>query len=208
VPTSQSQSQSPDLSLWEVPAAPAPGIAFSIGKTTPFVAVNSGLLYWPLEPDVELITIEDIAHSLAFQCRYNGHVERFYSVAEHSLILCELASLENKFAALMHDSTEAYCCDIPRPLKSVWPEYKAIEHRIWLRIAEKFGLPGELPAEVQHLDGAICNDEMRELIPRYRYPTGVEKYGSVWTRGFECLAPREAEARFLSKFHELHRAAA
>lgn len=41
----------------------------------------------PINPDAELICIEDIAHALPMICRGNGHVSSFWSVGEHC-ILC------------------------------------------------------------------------------------------------------------------------
>lgn len=37
----------------------------------------SGRRYWPADPRAEDICIEDIAHALAHQCRFGGHVSRF-----------------------------------------------------------------------------------------------------------------------------------
>lgn len=51
----------------------------------------SGIQFYPLDPRVEDVRIEDIARALAMQCRYNGHVTRFYSVAEHSVRVAMLA---------------------------------------------------------------------------------------------------------------------
>ena len=42
-------------------------------------------MFNPLQPDVELIDIRDIAHALSFLCRANGHFATFHSVAQHSL---------------------------------------------------------------------------------------------------------------------------
>lgn len=40
-------------------------------------------------PTPDMICLEDIAHSLSMICRYNGHCERFYSVATHSILLAD-----------------------------------------------------------------------------------------------------------------------
>lgn len=45
----------------------------------------SGVAFEPLNPRVEDVRVEDIAHSLSLICRFNGHCARHYSVAEHSL---------------------------------------------------------------------------------------------------------------------------
>ena len=42
-------------------------------------------MFDPLCPDVSLIDIGDIAHSLSMLCRANGHFRRFYSVGMHSI---------------------------------------------------------------------------------------------------------------------------
>ena len=39
----------------------------------------------PLNVDESLLDIKDIAHALSLICRGNGHVQYFYSVAQHSL---------------------------------------------------------------------------------------------------------------------------
>lgn len=49
-----------------------------------WMQVYSGKQFWPLDPRPEEIEIEDIAHSLANMCRFAGHSEKFYSVADHS----------------------------------------------------------------------------------------------------------------------------
>ncbi len=77
----------------------------------------------PFDPDPLAINIEDIAHALARTCRYGGHVEGFLSVASHSLMVVEclarnLGSPEARLRGLLHDASEAYIGDLPRPLKN------------------------------------------------------------------------------------------
>jgi hypothetical protein len=66
---------------------------------------------WQLKP--EDVCIEDVAHSLAFQCRYNGHCKRFFSIAEHSVIMSQQ---DGGLSGLLHDAHEAYIGDIIRPI--------------------------------------------------------------------------------------------
>lgn len=61
------------------------------------------------------INLQDIAHSLGNQCKFNGHTKRFYSYAEHAVILRDLISAESKgqnlngrMAALLHDAPRCY----------------------------------------------------------------------------------------------------
>lgn len=127
----------------------------------------SGKVFWPIDPRPEELDINDIAHALGMMCRYGGHCNRFYSVAEHSVLMASYAeaNLGTEIAqiALMHDATEAYLTDVIRPIKAHLSNYKEIEERLWLCIAERFGLPQVIPDEVHHLDNCILRDEMEAL---------------------------------------------
>ena len=46
----------------------------------------------PINPDAELICIEDIAHALPMICRGNGHVSSFWSVGEHCILCAKEAA--------------------------------------------------------------------------------------------------------------------
>ena len=95
-------------------------------------------------PDPMTIRLEDIAHSLSFICRFNGHVHVFYSVAAHCNAMCVL--MQHYFPGwelegLMHDAAEAYLHDIGSPLKRILrPIYKPLEMKMEAAIAERFGL--------------------------------------------------------------------
>ena len=105
------------------------------------------------------IEIEDIAHGLAFQARWNGQTKgNFpYSVAEHSLLVEELfARVEPKatpkwrLAALLHDAPEYVIGDMISPVKAaVGPGYSALDERLTAAIHIRFGLPAALPATVK-----------------------------------------------------------
>lgn len=67
--------------------------------------------------------LTDIAQSLSQLCRFNGHTNQFYSVAEHSALIANKMLLDGMkpaqaYAGLMHDAHEAYVGDCSRPLKS------------------------------------------------------------------------------------------
>ena len=73
-------------------------------------------------PEPATIDLSDIAHALAHTCRYGGHCKRFYSVAEHAVLVSRRleeqgASNRRLRAGLHHDDSEAYLGDIPRPMK-------------------------------------------------------------------------------------------
>lgn len=92
--------------------------------------------------DESKIDIIDIAHSLSNTCRFGGHCDYFYSVAQHS-INCYKKVLNDglndiSMYALLHDAAEAYMCDVPTPLKKLIPEYKKIEDLVSSAIFTKY----------------------------------------------------------------------
>lgn len=74
------------------------------------------------DPLPEDICLEDIAHHLSLLCRFGGSVRRFYSVAEHAVLVSHRVrmqggSVDQQLVALHHDDGEAYLVDIPSPMK-------------------------------------------------------------------------------------------
>jgi len=128
----------------------------------------TGKQYFPLAPHPDDVDIVDIAHSLALQCRFNGHCERFYSVAEHSTrcvdclvriwpdifteVRQSLPDDEDEATAmffadyltplkkevLLHDAAEAYLCDLPRPIKIRMSDYKQYEELNMMAVMTHF----------------------------------------------------------------------
>jgi len=131
-------------------------------------------LYLP-DPDPGSICILDIAHALSHVCRFAGHIDQFYSVAEHSICVAHILPKRFQLQGLMHDATEAYLCDIPTPFKRMIPQYADLENNLWRAISEKYGLPFELSPEVKEADrimllterDALKSNSKRNWSPEY-----------------------------------------
>jgi hypothetical protein len=124
----------------------------------------SGLPFWPLDPRTEDVRLEDIAHSLSNQCRFNGHCKQFYSVAQHSVLASFYVPEEYAVEALLHDAAEAYVGDMIRPLKAMVPEFVAIDDRVDAVIRQRFGLPAKMSEPVIKIDMILCATERRDLL--------------------------------------------
>ena len=79
-------------------------------------------IFAPIGDIIKVINLRDIARALSNQCRYNGQVVRYYSVAQHSVLVSRILGkadygIEVRLAGLLHDSAEAYLGDIVGPLK-------------------------------------------------------------------------------------------
>lgn len=174
-----------------------------------WIQTYTGRRCYPLAPRVADLCVTDIAHALANLCRFTGHVQTFYSVGEHSVRVADALeaqgrTLDEMFWGLMHDASEAYLQDLPRPLKHL-PEfatYRAAEERMMRAVAERFGLPWPQPACVDHADKVLLATEARDLMPQREVdewawmPPPLAKPITPWT-------PPMAEQAFLARFDEL-----
>ncbi len=151
-----------------------------------------------------MIDIEDIAHALSMQCRWNGHCSQFVSVAEHSVAVSTIVESENQLQALLHDASEAYISDIPSPVKQYLDNYYTIESKIQQAILETFKCEPVLTEDVKDADAIQLKTEAKYLLPSGgkdwagNFPTSNRK-GKVPL----CLAPGPARELFLNTFYEL-----
>lgn len=182
-----------------------------------WIQVWTGGKFFPLDPRPEDIKLEDIARALSMQCRYAGHVARFYSVAEHSVRVSRLVgerggTLGEQLWGLLHDASEAYIVDIPRPLK-VQPEfagYREAEKVMQRAICQAFGLPEQEPEIVKALDWEILGTEAVVLKspvhPDWAKTTSTGTLPAPLDLGSPLgWVPEMAEHCFLSRYRALRR---
>ena len=179
--------------------------------STPLIRTESdwlltytGKAYWPLDPQVEDVCLEDIAHGLSLLCRYAGQVKEFYSVAEHCFLVSCMVPAELALEALLHDASEAYCSDVVRPLKKLLPDYRRIEQMNDAVIRERFGLPFAESEIVKQADTDILLTEAAALLPPIpagrEWNTGGTKHPTL---KLFLWSPKEAERAFLERYEEL-----
>lgn len=137
----------------------------------PLIATFTGKLVNPLDLKPEDIDIIDIAHATAGMGRYTCHTRYPESVATHSVLLHDYAEYlgwpQPKLKKiLMHDATEAYCIDLPAPLKfgtELGKLFQEIEEKIELVICKKFGIDPMVDQDIKNLDRRIRTDEIAQL---------------------------------------------
>lgn len=112
----------------------------------------------------EDICISDICHALSQIIRFTGHAHAPYTVAQHSLLVAEIAPPEHRLWALLHDASEAYLGDVASPLKTLLPEYRSLEEQFQKVIAGRFDLPWPMPDAVKHADRVALMNEKRDLL--------------------------------------------
>lgn len=154
----------------------------------------------PLSPNPDDITLEAVAHALANQCRWTGHVKRFYSVAEHSVLV---SRIEPSLESLLHDASEAYLSDLARPVKhapGLGDVYLECEERLERAIALRFSLTWPWPKKVKQADDHMLCREAQYLVPHLGAIMPPAPIGTPIPR---CWTPEEAETAFLRRFDQL-----
>jgi hypothetical protein len=163
-----------------------------------WIATASGRAFNVLTPNYLDIDIEDVAAPLSKQCRYGGHTKRFYSVAEHCVHVARYAPKPLKLEALLHDGSEAYLLDIPRPIKKAMPEYRTLEDNLMAAVAARFGIHWPVDPEVTDLDNRILHDEVAQAMVIPPVPWGIP--GEPLGVELQFWTPDQACAEFLAAF--------
>lgn len=135
----------------------------AVMKVSKFTQTYSGGKFYPRTPRGEDMDIADIAMALSKQCRFNGHCEGFYSVAQHAVLVSHRVPEWCAREGLMHDAAEAWIGDLVTPVKYECPDYLSIEEGVEVVVARRFGLVYPLPAAVKKADRRICATEKRDL---------------------------------------------
>ena len=137
-----------------------------------YITTYTGKHFDPTAPDASLFDVRDIAHALSLTCRGNGHVKTFFSVGQHCVncaLEAELRGFPKRvvLACLLHDASEAYMSDVPRPFKQALPSYVEAEEKLLEMIYEKFlgdGLSEEEQKLVKIIDDDLLYYDLKVLL--------------------------------------------
>lgn len=185
-------------------------------------------LEFPVHADYE---IERIAHSLAQINRFNGHACRPYSVAEHSLLVLDIAQrylkldVNAQFAALMHDAHEAFVGDVSTPMKDLLgTAMRRIELRHSHMVSLQYGFHVALTMnhhELKLADLLALRVEREQLLPMVKpdrspsTPWPVLSWMQQWPMEYDLMDSgrvattwQEWRDHFITAFQELQLARA
>ena len=175
----------------------------------PLIRTFTGKMVHPCSPRPDEIDIDDIAHSLSQQCRFLGHTDAFYSVAQHSVLVSQVVPAADAIWGLLHDAARAYLSDLPAPIKQA-PQmwfYRTSEALLARAIARRFGLLPEAPESVKHADKVILATEFRDVTTVIDLDWIVAECGAAPLPDMLILPcpSAVAEERFMRRFWELTR---
>ena len=167
----------------------------------PYVSTFLGNRFYLTRPHIDDVALEDIAHGLAYQCRFNGQTKSFYSVAQHSLMVMALVPPSLHRQALLHDAAEAYLGDMVKPLKQLFPEFSVIEARVMEIIGQRFAVDlMKLDPAIKRADLIALATEKRDLMPysteAWSYLEDIAPLPDI----IQPLDPQAAKEAFLAAF--------
>jgi hypothetical protein len=148
-------------------------------------------------PDIAAIEAPRLAHALAQINRFNGHAMRPYSVAEHSLLVADIAErllgldVHGQMAALVHDFHEAITGDLSTPAKAqVGQPWRSFEGGFAHLTARRFRVCTATISNrdaIRHADLLALATERAQLMPRMQ-ETGVPSTPWPCLAGIEPLS--------------------
>lgn len=170
-----------------------------------YITTYTGKHFDPTAPDASLFDIRDIAHALSLTCRGNGHVKTFFSVGQHCIncaLEAELRGYSPKvvLACLLHDASEAYMSDVPRPFKASLPEYVQAEERLLEMIYEIFLGEKLTPKEqtmVKEIDDDLLYYDLKVLLNE---PSSAEAPQLKINLDYTVVPFEQVEEQYLSIF--------
>lgn len=137
----------------------------------------SGKMVWPLDFRPTDLDVADLVLGMSRQNRFVGQTTVEVNVLWHSLNLSLIVEPNLALPALVHDMTEAYIVDLPRPLKNhpAFAFFKQVEDKLFTAMAAAMKLPfSSVPDELYKFDIDIGWAEM------YLYnPTGYKLVRSI-----------------------------
>ncbi len=169
------------------------------------INTTSGALLDLADPDPAAICLEDVAAALSKVCRFGAQTTRFYSVAQHAVLVqrlvVEAGNPELSLAALHHDSHEAFAGDMPTPLKRMLGrQYADVCNRLDDAIGQALGIGwpergSPEAAAIKRADDRALEIEGAELLPNWRADGESQ---SALPALDDPLLPEKAELLFLA----------
>lgn len=165
-----------------------------------YITTYTGIHFYPTEPVMEDIKIEDIAHALSLICRGNGQVKSFYSVGEHCIACAKEAEARGCskrviLACLVHDASESYMSDVPRPFKKYLKDYNEMEEHLLSLVFRRFlgsDLAEAEAEQVREIDNDLLQYDLYYLL-KEGCPENLPELKTGYTYAFRGFDVTEKE---------------
>jgi 5'-deoxynucleotidase YfbR-like HD superfamily hydrolase len=152
--------------------------------------------------NVDDLSIKDIAHALSNICRFTGH-GKFYSVAQHSVLVSQTCDDRDQLWGLLHDSSEAVYNDLSSPLKRTpnLAGYRELEEKFMKAICRKYDMHSYMPNSVKNADEVLFSTEVRDVL--YTRNIDMKTLAEPLKNKIYPVYPEIAKEMFLDRFFEI-----
>lgn len=178
----------------------------------PWIQTYGAGVFHPEKLQDNRYNIKAIAHSNSMMCRFRGHCNKFYSVAEHEVRVARWLMettpqwQEVHYQGLMHDTHEAFWIgDIPAPYKGLGLLRDAVsfEEKIMTSLSNFFKFPFPFPHAIKVADKVLlvteARDLMRPVVANWHEEIGYNPLNSK----IRPWSPHKARREFLDLFYKL-----
>lgn len=168
----------------------------------PKIMTASGKYFNFTNPSKYKFEIESVAHALSQQCRWFGNCNKFFSIAQHSILVSYNTDEGYELEGLLHDGQESVMGDCASPLKAMLSRYSEIEVEAEKALLKQFGLSYPLHHSVKRSDLVVLATEARDIMPVCKtWPIlkGVQPLKKI----IQPWGPEKAKRKFLERFYEL-----
>lgn len=165
--------------------------------TAPWLQTRDGQKWSLLSPSAADVRWPEIAHALSNLCRFTGHTQKFYSVAEHSYRVWEMSALMSdspraQLLALLHDAHEFVLGDKATPLQHALTVLNPDFAETWRGLKAKtdraiFTAAGLTPADVAEFGNLVHHADMAVLMREREVVLG--KPPEPWADVLERIPP-------------------
>lgn len=182
---------------------------------SPYIELITGSRFYFSRPEWD---IGAIAHSLSLQCRFTGQCRKFYSVAEHSVLVSRIMEElgGDPMEGLLHDGVESVLADVARPAKLMLKDYKALDVALDASMRKSFSLPEAMTDACKLADQLALLLETRALMPSkgeiednfvsgYGFTPELKVIGNKLTYQVQCWTSDNAKEKFMQRMTDIRR---
>jgi len=142
-------------------------------------------------PNIQVndIDVYDIAHGLSMlTVRFHGQTEKGISCAQHSVMVAALVPKAEQMAALFHDGSDPYLNDLAKPIKKLLPDFMALENKVMMQIAKKFGFKYPKSFAVEEADQQVIQYEWNTFVLASRKkPWKIKKAKKIFLQAYDMV---------------------
>jgi uncharacterized protein len=171
-----------------------------------WIQTFSGRKIIPQNINTGSIVIQDISHALSNKCIFEGHTNKFFSIAQSSVLISYVCNKKNALFGLLKYANKAYIPEFPSYLEKlpIMATLRTMEAEIQNAIYLRFGLPlqkSEDLEDIKQADDLVASTELSQLMQPLHSDWKINLKPLPFT--LTPLVPLEAEKLFLDRFDDL-----